>query len=423
MQRLYCRRVMAWLAVGTGATVHNANGTRRIALVLLGMHRSGTSAMTRVTSLLGADLPKIPMGPGRGNERGHWEPSRLVTCHNRLLQRLGSRWNDWQRIDMTHLPATERADLKRELSGLIDADYPEASLFVLKDPRLCRMAPFYAELLGEKGIEARYLLAIRNPLAVIHSLSDRDGIWPGAAALIWLRHVLDAERATRSASRAVVSYEQVLRNWRSTMQRAGARLCIRWPRPYDDAAPEIDAFLAQEMQHFAPSQRELAARQDVPVWVRQAYKSLLNLEANPDDDAAVDTLDVIREAFDTASPVFADALQRELDTRQAELAAARADVAARAKLVMERDRNLAELSAELGKRDASIGALKADIAARDERLALGEGTIKGLTAQVGAQREEISHLAAELARFRDNLGSTVSDEAPSLQEAVADGSR
>jgi hypothetical protein len=393
---------------------------RRICLLVLGMHRSGTSATTRVTSLLGADLPKVPMGPSRGNERGHWEPSRIVACHNRLLTRLGSRWNDWQRLDVAHLPAAERADLKRELSGLIDADYPEATLFVLKDPRICRLAPFYAELLSEKGVEARYLLAIRNPLAVIHSLIDRDGIWPGAAALIWLRHVLDAESATRNASRAVISYEQLLRDWRSTMQRAGARLCIRWPRPHDDAAPEIDAFLAQEMQHFAPSQRELAARDDVPIWVRQAYKALLDLEANPDDDAAVDKLDVIRKAFDAASPVFADALQRELDTRQAELAAARADVAARAKIVAQQGHNLTELSAELGKRDASIGALKADIAARDERLALGEGTIKGLTAQVGAQREEIARLAAELARLRDNLGST--DEVPSLQAAVADGS-
>jgi uncharacterized coiled-coil protein SlyX len=95
-------------------------------------------------------------------------------------------------------------------------------------------------------------------------------------------------------------------------------------------------------------------------------------------------------------------------------------VAARAKIVAQQGHNLTELSAELGKRDASIGALKADIAARDERLALGEGTIKGLTAQVGAQREEIARLAAELARLRDNLGST--DEVPSLQAAVADGS-
>jgi hypothetical protein len=112
------------------------------------------------------------MGPGRGNERGHWEPERLVACHDRLLKKLGSQWNDWQSIGASQLPAPDLADFKRELSDLIDADYPESSLFVLKEPRLCRLVPFYAELLCEKGIEPRYLLAIRNPLAVIHSLSD-----------------------------------------------------------------------------------------------------------------------------------------------------------------------------------------------------------------------------------------------------------
>jgi hypothetical protein len=398
--------------------MHNG---RRICLLVLGMHRSGTSALARVVSLLGADLPKTIMGPNRGNERGHWEPERLVACHDRLLERLGSRWNDWRSLDTVDLPAAVLTDFTRELSDLIDADYPESSLFVLKEPRLCRLVPFYARLLREKGIEARYLLAIRNPLAVIHSLSDRDGIWPGRVALLWLRHALDSEFATRDASRAIVSFEQVLHDWRPVMQRAGARISLRWPRPFDDAAADIAAFLTGEMQHFAPSRRELAARDDVPAWVRQTYRALLDLEINPDDDAAIATLDAIRDAFDAASPMFADALQREVDTGRAELAAARADVAAKATRIKQLDVNVAGLGSEIAKRDASIVALKAEIAARDEKLAFGEGTIKGLTAQVMAQREEIARLAAELTRMRDDLGGNAPNHAQTLKKVAADG--
>lgn len=394
---------------------------RRICLLVLGMHRSGTSALARVTSLLGADLPKAPMGPGRGNERGHWEPERLVACHDRLLEKLGSHWNDWQSIDPNKLPAAMIEDFKRELSHTISADYPDAGLFVLKEPRLCRLAPFYAELLRENDIEARYLLAIRNPLAVIHSLGDRDGIPQARAALLWLRHVLDAELGTRHASRAVISYEQVLRDWRPAMQRAGARLSLRWPRPLDDAATEIAAFLAGEMQHFAPSQRELAAREDVPVWVRQAYRALLDLEANPDDDAAIAMLDAIRGAFDAASPMFACALQREIDTRRAELATMRASAAAEAAHIKQQDADLAGARLEIARRDTSISALKDEIAARDEKLAVAEGMIKGLTAQVVAQREEIARLAAELARASDSPASTDIEQVRCLHAATADG--
>lgn len=346
-------------------TIKSAGGgQQRVCLLVVGMHRSGTSAFARVTSLLGADLPKAVMGPSRGNERGHWEPNRLVACHDRFLQKLGSRWNDWQSIDTGGLPAASLADVKRELSELIDADYPDSGLFVLKDPRLSRLVPFYSELLREKGIEPRFALPIRNPLAVIESLRERDGMPAGLAGLLWLRHALDAEFATRNASRAIVSYEHLLRDWRPAMQRVGARLSLRWPRPAQDAASDIAAFLTGELQHFAPSKRELAARDDIALWVRHAYRALLDLETNPDDDASIDTLENIRGAFDAASPIFADALQREIDVQRKELAATRADATAKASRVKQQDGDLAGLRAELAKRDASIGALQGELAAR-----------------------------------------------------------
>lgn len=384
-------------------TIKSAGGgQQRVCLLVVGMHRSGTSAFARVTSLLGADLPKAVMGPSRGNERGHWEPNRLVACHDRFLQKLGSRWNDWQSIDTGGLPAASLADVKRELSELIDADYPDSSLFVLKDPRLSRLVPFYSELLREKGIEPRFALPIRNPLAVIQSLRERDGMSAGLAGLLWLRHALDAEFATRNASRAIVSYEHLLRDWRPAMQRVGARLSLRWPRPAEDAASDIAAFLTGELQHFAPSKRELAARDDIALWVRHAYRALLDLEANPDDDASIDTLENIRGAFDAASPIFADALQREIDVQRKELAATRADATAKASRVKQQDGDLAGLRTELAKRDASIGALQGELAARDTQLTVREGMVKGLTAQVAAQREEIARLSVELTQIRDS---------------------
>lgn len=370
------------------------------------------------------------MGPGRGNERGHWEPDRLVACHDRFLKKLGSRWSDWQGIDAGSVPAALLADFKRELSDLIDAEYATSSLFVLKEPRLCRIVPLYADFLGEQGIEPRFLLPIRNPLAVIASLRDRDGMPAGLAALLWLRHALDAEFATRDASRAIISYEHLLLDWRQAMQRLGARLSIRWPRLPEDASPDITAFLTGELQHFAPSRRELAARDDVPVWVRHAYRALLDLETNPDDDAAIDALDSIRGAFATASPIFADALQREVDTKRTELAAARADAAAKAARVRQQDSEIANVRAGLLTRDESIGALKGEAAAREaqsadmlRQRAVDEGTIKGLTAQVAAQRDEISRLADELARVRDQTGALAAEPPHALHSVAGDGTR
>ncbi len=71
---------------------------RRTALLVLGMHRSGTSALTRVLNLLGASLPKNLLGASPGNETGHWEPDRLIGLHDRML---AESWQQLGRLAQT----------------------------------------------------------------------------------------------------------------------------------------------------------------------------------------------------------------------------------------------------------------------------------------------------------------------------------
>src|SRR5271163_4686483 len=66
------------------------------ALLVLGMHRSGTSALTRVFSLLGANLPKSVIGPDLNNQAGYWESVELNIIHDELLASAGSQWDDWR---------------------------------------------------------------------------------------------------------------------------------------------------------------------------------------------------------------------------------------------------------------------------------------------------------------------------------------
>src|SRR5690242_13889401 len=85
-------------AGGTGkrASVQSAVPRRSRCLLVLGMHRSGTSAITRVFSLLGADLPKNLMPAAAFNQAGHWESNDLAAIHDKLLASAGSTWHDWR---------------------------------------------------------------------------------------------------------------------------------------------------------------------------------------------------------------------------------------------------------------------------------------------------------------------------------------
>jgi len=67
-------------SLGWASAMHD-----RTAIFVLGMHRSGTSALTRVFSFLGASLPRNLYPPGLGNETGHWEPEAAVQLNDRIL--------------------------------------------------------------------------------------------------------------------------------------------------------------------------------------------------------------------------------------------------------------------------------------------------------------------------------------------------
>ncbi len=103
---------------------------------------------------------------------------------------------------------------------MLEEEFGNASLIALKEPRICRFAPLYIELLYEQGYDCLFVLPLRNPLAVIASLAKRNGMSEGFAALLWLRHVLDAEAATRGRPRVVVSYEALLAEWREKLRPA-----------------------------------------------------------------------------------------------------------------------------------------------------------------------------------------------------------
>lgn len=320
---------------------HAVSDGKRSCILVLGMHRSGTSALTRVINLLGATLPRNLMlaEPGN-NEAGFWEPRDLFRLHDRMLAEAGSRWDDWRGLDLSVLPPDRLRYYKAEIGRQIAEEYGDAQLIVLKDPRICRFAPFFIELLVELGYTCRCLLPLRNPLGVIASLAHRDGLTEGFAALLWLRHALDAEAATRAMPCAIVSYDALLADWQTTVRTLTPKLGVEWPRALDECHGEIEKFLSNELRHFAPSLRDLQARGDISAWVKEAYDALLRIEQNPDDMPPRSVLDRVRGEFEAVSPLGA-ALFSELDEREKNFQVERGRLA---EAIRIKDATIAELS-------------------------------------------------------------------------------
>jgi hypothetical protein len=287
----------------------------RKCILVLGMHRSGTSALTRALNLFGSELPKHVLGASSSNETGHWEPKRLVALHNQMLAEAGSRWDDCRAFEPAALGVERLAYYKAQIAQLITEEYREAPLFVVKDPRICRFVPLYEEVLDTLGIKPLYVLMFRNPLAVAKSLKARDGMTAGFSSLIWLRHALDAEAAVRGKPFAAISYERLLADWEDVANELDALLNLD-SSPHCGRTPvEIGTFISSELTHHLPSENDLTVRADISAWVKDAYRALLALERGHGDKDVCATFDKICAEFNIALSALADPLLNEMHTR------------------------------------------------------------------------------------------------------------
>src|SRR4029077_1974458 len=80
---------------------------------------------------------------------------------------------------------------------IFEAEFANATLLILKDPRICRFVPFWLDVLKEMKVAPRIVIPLRSPLEVAHSLKKRNALSLTKGLLLWLRHVLDAEAQTR----------------------------------------------------------------------------------------------------------------------------------------------------------------------------------------------------------------------------------
>jgi len=174
------------------------NSQARTAILVLGMHRSGTSALARLIGHLGAALPADAIDAHADNARGYWESEAIVKADDQLLRVARSSWFDPRPLDLSRLDASALRSRKDRIWEAVTAAFGDARLMAIKDPRQCRFVPTIVETLAEHGIAARAVLMLRNPAAVARSIASRDGTTSAFAHLLWLRHMMEAERASRS---------------------------------------------------------------------------------------------------------------------------------------------------------------------------------------------------------------------------------
>lgn len=224
----------------------NGFAARPVLLFVLGMGRSGTSALTRVLALSGASLPAGMMGADGHNPLGYWEPRTAILLNEAILRRHGSNWYDptLRLQEDGEFDADERAACIAEIGGYL-GKLPADPLTVIKDMRITALSDVWFEATRRAGFDVAAVIAVRHPQEVIPSCAKYVRITPELSSALWLKYNLLAERCTRGLPRVFVDYGNLLADWRHEVGRMSAALPISLDNA-DEAA--IAEFLTPDLQ-------------------------------------------------------------------------------------------------------------------------------------------------------------------------------
>lgn len=339
---------------------------RRQALVVAGMHRSGTSAMARLLSLSGAALPERVMDPGPDNPLGYWEPWEMVALDDEILAAIDSRWDDVFALKGNQRALASRTAFLGKAQAFLTHNFGTRDLPVMKDPRSSVLTGFWREALDQSGLDPTYVIMVRHPLEVADSLLARNGFPREKSLLLWASYMLAVERDTRGASRLFVSYSDMLGDWRGVLDRVEKTLGRPLPRRTPAAGVEIERFLSKSHRHHESGDEAFDALGADWAGVRAVHDWMSGAARGTEsDEKALDKVEHDLAGVERVfGPVLAEAMLNELGQRKSLAQATEALEAVtfhREALLVEVDAAKAQFSQFHAEADGKAQELQAEI--------------------------------------------------------------
>lgn len=229
---------------------NNQTKLGKLALVVIGMHRSGTSATTGALRCLGIQLgKKLYTGHKNINAKGYFEHSDIADTNEEALLAMASGWDDilvkpdnWWRSDVL-LPHTIK------IREYIRKDFAKSQLWAIKDPRVCRLLPWWLDIFKAENVVPHFLFVVRSPNAVFRSLERRDGISKEKAYLLWTLHYLEAELWSRGHPRTFMDFDTFLEAPLESFQKVESSLDLRFPLSPEEAHVCLEQFLDRSLRN------------------------------------------------------------------------------------------------------------------------------------------------------------------------------
>jgi hypothetical protein len=379
---------------------------KRPIVVVLGMHRSGTSLCSHLLSAAGVDMVD-EITETQDNPKGHWERWEIVRLQDRILALFDraylGRYHDFP------LPVAWWADprvqsIKREIIMFLRERMRDEALFGFKDPRTVRLLPIWHQIFKELNLNPRIIFCLRNPFQVARSLKDRDRLDIEFGEYRWLIYMADFFRYIHTTDMCIIEYEEWFTGPAVNFGKMLRFLNMEWEQSDADLRNVLSEVIDPRLRHDAVQFQ--APRQPL---IRSFYELTRTLAK---DTGARENIGYIVSQF-----VAYQQLYRPFHLEFKKYAD---ETAALTTTMCERDATLAEASRLASVRDGHLRETRAALAEVEQQLAATRGQLDERAAVTAAAQQELGIARTsieELERARAELLSIVVGHKAALADA------
>ena len=385
--------------------------------VVLGMHRSGTSALTRSLSAFGYEFGDNLMPPVENNNpKGFWEDRDINRVNVQLMSALGVDWDAFQPL-MPDAPASNKSLSQLRLQGLalLRAKVAQHPSFAIKDPRMARLLPFWSPLLARSATHVRFIVALRNPLSVALSLRARDGFEKIKSYYLWLAHMLDLYFGVvahcrqfgdpEAAGPVVVDYDRLMSDPLHQLQRVRDHLGLGLSLQGAAIEEYVGDYLDASLTHSSFDLSDLELEPELPAEVATVFRlfdAASRGEAALLDDTFSAAMAHCRQRFMELAPIL------EFGSRSAhDFSRMRASAEQRARTIAD----LQKAAAEMEKKLFAMTELRQQMESVTQRAtekseaseASSQREAATLRTELGIAAARLEMLEANMQRARDEL--------------------
>lgn len=385
-------------------------------IVVLGMHRSGTSTITRALEIFGVDLGNHLLGPKKAdNAKGFFEDTDINLFDRSIEAALNLDWHYINPISDQDVQFLCDEGYLDTAVKLLSSKLEGTKLFGFKDPRVAKLLPFWLKVFALLDVKVQYLLSIRNPTSIAKSLTKRDDLDDEKSYLLWLTHLLPCLICTANNERVIVDYDSLLKSPENELRRVADSLNLTINN--EALKSFLSDFLDPNLRHDISSKQEVLDDKSCPPLVAEIYASLLEASSNNTQPTDVEIKQWAAE-FELMGPCLslANKLDQTIKKQAETLNQQNSDYSSH-------QQEIINLNIYLDAKSQHVFHLESAVKAKDNHITHLESAVEAkdnhvthLESAVEAKDQHLEHLGSELESRNQQVNSLTHEVDQQKQE-------